>query len=169
MIHDRPASDIVTDAYLAATHDALDVGGELDAMVRSRIEVRDLRADLAQLERDLDARLVEAMGRDRKAVIDGIGQVEVRFSKRRTAWRHDELLPAVVSRIADDPSTLYDPETGVVLPPALIGSNVAARLRECVSFGAGKVVGLRAIGLQPDEFCSEDEAHASVVLPPREA
>lgn len=162
---EREASEVVVEAYLLAS--AVETP-PLDELVGARIDVRDLRSDLAQLERDLDARIVSAMGSDRKAVIEGVGQVEVKWSKRRTGWDHERLIPSVVARLVDDPSTVYDPETAEILPPAAIGANVAARLRECVSFGAGKVVGLRALGLQPDEFCSEDPAHASVVLPPRE-
>jgi len=44
---------------------------------------------------------------------------------------------------------------------------VARVLRDCVSFGAGKVTGLRARGITPDEFCQETVDGYSVVLPPR--
>ena len=50
----------------------------------------------------------------------------------------------------------------------LTGWEAAQALRECISFGAGKVTGLRARGLQPDEYCKETPDGWSVQLPPRD-
>jgi hypothetical protein len=99
-------------------------------------------------------------------VVEGLGEVEIKRRTKRTAWRHDELLPVVVARIMDEPTTLYD-DDGTLLPYAQIGHNVASRLRECIGLGAGKVTGLRAMGIQPDEFCKEEADGYAVQLPPR--
>lgn len=127
------------------------------------------RAAMRDVELLLEQRLVRLAGTDRKPVVEGLGQVEIRRKTKRLAWRHDEMIPAVVSRIVDERDVLWDPESGSMLPPAQIGANVTARLRECVSFGAGKVTGLRALGLQPDEFCREEPDGVSVQLPARDS
>lgn len=128
--------------------------------------IRDCRADLAVLHDEVTKDLCAVAG-EKSFEVDGLGLVEIRQSRRRTQWRKDELIPAVIARIADEPGVVFDRETGERLPPHQLAHNVAVRLGECVSFGAGKVTGLRGIGLEPDEFCVEDEAAWSVKLPGR--
>jgi len=130
--------------------------------------VRDARADLADLGRLVEQLFVAQVGNARHYVVEGLGELEIRRATKRTRWRHDALLAAVIARVMDEPATIYDPATGELLPYTQIGHNVTARLRECVSFGAGKVTGIRAIGLQPDEFCDEEPGAKSVQLPPRQ-
>lgn len=138
-----------------------------DATAILMVAVRDLRADLATFYRHLEQDLIHTVG-VRHMVVEGVGEVSVHHKTKRTGWRHAEMIPAIIARVMDEPATIYDPETGELLPHATIGANVAARLRECVSMGAGKVTGLRAIGLQPDEFCNEEDDGWSVQLPPRQ-
>lgn len=136
------------------------------ASVLMLIGIRDLRQDLASLAHDIEAALVEDA--PRHMMIEGVGEIEVKTATRRTGWQHDALVAQVVARAIDEPGTIYDPETGELLPYAAIGANIAARLRDCVSFGAGKLTGLRSVGLDPDEFCRVEESHRQVVLPRRE-
>lgn len=128
--------------------------------------IRDARTDLATLAARVERDLLLEAG-ERHFVVEGLGEFTVKRRTKRTAWQHEQMVAAVVSRVMDEPATITDPESGERLPYATIGHNVAARLRECVSFGAGKVTGLRAIGLQPDEFCSEQPDGYSVALPAR--
>jgi hypothetical protein len=127
---------------------------------------REARAGLAVLEKKIERDLIHAAG-EKRFVVDGIGEVEIKKRTRRTAWRHDELLPVVVARIMDEPGTLFDRESGEKLPPTVMGLHVAARLRQCISFGAGKVTGLVPLGIDPTEFCSVESDGYAVVLPPR--
>src|SRR5690242_17637887 len=144
-----------------------DPAGLSDAeIVGLLVRIRDCRAGLAVLASTLELAVAQRHGPD-KWVVDNVGEVQVRRSVARRAWRHDELIPAVIARIIGEPATIYDPETGELLPYAQIAANITVRLRDCVSFGAGKVTGLRALGLQPDEFCEQDDAHYSVQLPRR--
>lgn len=129
--------------------------------------IRDCRTDLANLFAAVERDLISNAG-EKRFIVEGVGEVEIKRGMKRTGWRHDELVPAVVARIVDEPETLCDTETGELHPPAVIGHNVANRLRECVSFGAGKVTGLRPLGLQSDEFCHEEPKAWSVKLPPRQ-
>lgn len=146
--------------YEAGEHDR-------DMLVRVLCEVRDLRADLASFAADVTRDLLP-LATEKKFIVSGLGEVTVRKQTKRTAWQHDQLLPALIARIMDEKETLYDPETGELLPYTQIGHNLTARLRACVSFGAGKVTGLRSIGLQPDEFCTETPDGWGVELPARQ-
>lgn len=137
-----------------------------DDLVRLLVAIRDERASLASFAADVQTDLF-AHADEKRFVVPGLGEVEIKKSTKRTGWRHDEMLPAVIARVMDEHETLYDPETAELLPYVQIGHNLTARLRECVSFGGGKVTGLRAIGLQPDEFCKEDDNGWDVKLPPR--
>jgi hypothetical protein len=71
-------------------------------------------------------------------------------------------VPVVVARALDERQV--DEATGEYERES---SAVARVLRECISLGAGKVTGLRARGIQPDEFCKEEPDGWAVMLPPR--
>ena len=146
--------------------DAGNLGADESAHIMAA--VRDARADLADLGHLAEQLFLVRVGNARHYVVEGLGELEIRRATKRTRWRHDELLSAVIARVMDEPATIYDPFTGELLPYTQIGHNVTGRLRECVSFGAGKVTGIRAIGLQPDEFCEEEPGAMSVQLPPRQ-
>lgn len=130
--------------------------------------IRDCRADLAALAKQVEGELLVASG-EKRFVVEGLGEFEIRKNIKRTGWQHDDLLTVLLARIADEPGVWCDIETGEKNPPVEIGRRITQRLRECVSFGNGKVTGLRAIGLQPDEFCKEEPDGYSVKLPPRAA
>jgi hypothetical protein len=130
--------------------------------------IRDCRQDLAALYKRIETDLMNEAG-EKRFVVEGGGEVEIKHTTKRTQWRHSDLLAAVIARVMDEPATIYDQETGELLPYMTIGHNVTERLRDCVSLGAGKVTGIRAIGLQPDEFCHEEDGGYSVKLWPREA
>jgi hypothetical protein len=134
-----------------------------DELARLLVAIRDVRAAFAAFADRVESDLLIESG-DKSWVVDGLGEVEIKRSIRRTGWRYDELVPIVVARVADEPGVLFDPETGERVPWTESAHRIAARLRECFSFSA-KVTGLRAIGIQPDEFCTEDEAAWSVRLP----
>jgi hypothetical protein len=136
-------------------------------IARLLIAVRDLRADLGETATTLETVLVQEMGRGRKLELPGYGLVEVRKRWKRSRWDWSELLPVIAARIVDDPATIFDPETGEVLPPAVIGANVATRLRDAISFSSAKVTALREMGIQVDEFCEEEPDGYAVQLPAR--
>lgn len=126
--------------------------------------IRRCRADLAEFADEVEKALLAVMG-EKNLEVPGVGLVEVKKATRRTQWQHDDLLAAVVARLADEPGVFFDPEDGVFLPSQTIGHNIARRLRECVSFGAGKVTGLRALGIDPSEYCTEDEGRYAIKMP----
>lgn len=124
--------------------------------------LRDVKADAARAYSAVEQTVIAAAGK-KSYEVPGLGMVEIKKSTKRSAWRHDELVPVIVSHALDERQ--FDPDTGEALERE--AETVARVLRECVSFGAGKVTGLRARGIQPDEFCVEQEDGYSVRLPPR--
>lgn len=136
-----------------------------DDIARLMVNIRDLRASLRDTLTELEHEFVASMNGDKKLEVDGLGEFAVKRKTSRTGWDHDALISAVVARIVDEPSMVWDPTTGEMLPPNAIGANVARRLRDAISFGAGKVTGLRALGLDPDEYCHEEDAGYGVQLP----
>lgn len=100
--------------------------------------------------------------------VPNLGRVEVRTSRRRTKWQHDEVFRHVLARIADDRSVFWDMEDGTFHPPAEIARLIVERLRDVLS-PSWKITGLNALGLDDSEFCQVDEAHYSVMLPARKA
>lgn len=124
--------------------------------------LRDIKQDAARAYDEVERHLLSIAG-EKSYEIDGLGVVEIKGSPKRSAWRHDELIPVIVARALDERQK--DPETGEILERE--AEAVARVMRECIGFGAGKVTGLRARGIQPDEFCTESEMTYSVKLPPR--
>ena len=139
-----------------------------DALVALLCDIRDLRADLAALAKAAESELMPLAGA-KQFVVPNIGEVTIRKQTKRTGWKHDLLLPVLIARIMDEPETIFDPATGELLPYVQIGHNLANRLRACISFGAGKVTGLREIGLDEEEFCTVTPEGWSAVLPPRQS
>lgn len=94
------------------------------------------------------------------------GRWEIRQSKNRTGWKHDELIPVVV-KAGQRERRIIDPENGEVEDE---GFAVARALRECFSLGAGKIRGLQARGIDPADYCNEEPGSYDVVIPaPSEA
>lgn len=122
--------------------------------------IRDLRMLDTLVRREVKARA------GAKKVETAHGLVEIKMETKRTQWRKDELLAHVTARIVELPGVLTD-EEGELHPPSVIASNVVHALKGAVSISGGKVTGMRALGLQPDEFCHEDINGYSVVLPKR--
>ena len=149
--------DVLADAVAAESRDEL---------VTLLVYIRDLRADLAALAKAVECELMPLAG-EKQFVVPNIGEVTIRKQTRRTGWKHDLLLPVLIARIMDEPETIFDRETGELLPYVQIGHNLTRRLRECVSFGAGKVTGLKAIGLDEEDFCTVTPDGYGVELPPR--
>lgn len=137
-----------------------------EALAIVLVAIRECRAELANLYDVVERDCLGEMG-EKRMLVGGVGEVEVKHATTRTAWEYDSLVPAIVARLADEPGVFYDPKDGVFLPSATIGANVARRLRECLSISGGKVTGLRALGIDPDEYCHTEHGKAQIKLPKR--
>lgn len=137
-----------------------------EALAVVLVAIRECRMQLASLSSTIERDLLQIM--PKKLIVAGVGEVEAKRTSSRTAWDYETLIPAIVGRVADEPGMFFDPEDGTQLPYQTIGHNIARRLRECVSFSGGKVTGLRALGIDPSEYCHETWGDAQVKLPARQ-
>lgn len=160
------------DASVHQLDRALNAIESLVGEVADRDYLAHLLADLVEAKRNL-ARVFDATEKALLAVsgtksyeVPNLGMVEVKRKTSYKAWQHDELVKALVARIADEPGIFYDPEAGDRLPPAQMVANAVARLREAMS-PSWKVTGIRAFGLDESEFCQVDPQDFSVKLPSR--
>ena len=136
-------------------HEALLADDPKD-LARALAVTRDAKADLAVVFRDIEDRLTGHWPDEADAVVvDGLGVFGLHRRTKRTGWDHDSLIADIVATV--DTTDNPDPTSAVV-----------AALRACISFGAGKVTGLRARGLQPDEYCQETDGGLTVEMPPRD-
>lgn len=161
----------MTDVHDLTLHDlweSVEADPSPDVLAHVLVTIRDLRGRLAELAADVEQSLARKMP-DKILDVPDVGRFERKVSRRRSQWDHDALVAAVIARIVDDPDVWVNAETGELHPLAERATRIAARLRDCISFGAGKVTGLRALGLQPDEYCQEDGAKVSILLPPKVA
>lgn len=87
--------------------------------------------------------------------IPGLPPVEPKWSKARTAWRNDDLARDVKPLlVVDENGEKLDPEAAVAKAFSVVslnGSNV-------------KTTGLRALGLEPGDYCQEETKDPTVVI-----
>lgn len=143
--------------FLAAEAARLTDDTDFPALARALLVLRDLKQDAATIYSDLEALALTLMG-DHRVEVTGLGVFESHRRTKRTGWDHDALVADVLSAAAGEFEEVAD------LDPW----EAVRALRECISFGAGKVTGLRSRGLQPDEYCAEKPDGWSLQLPPRD-
>lgn len=131
-----------------------------DSLAAVLYALRDVKRRAAEVYSACERALLSEAG-DKSFVVPNLGKFEVKRSTKRSGWRHDELVPVLVSKAMEERH--FDGTSGEVESE---GHAVARVLRDCISFGAGKVTGLRDRGIQADEYCQVDEASYSVQLPP---
>src|SRR5688572_20959006 len=92
----------VIDAQLALNDLAALAGELVNSILLAELlaSIRDIKADAARAYSEVERFLLAAMG-ERKIEVPGVGLVESKKRTKRTAWRHDELIPVVVARALD--------------------------------------------------------------------
>lgn len=139
-------------------HEALLADQPAD-LARALAILRDLKQDAATIYSEIEQRYLDSLpDYGDRVEVPGLGVVETHRRTKRTKWDTDALVADVLGAAAGDDRAVGD------LDPW----EAVTALRECISFGAGKVTGLRARGLQPDEYCQETPDGWSVQLPPRD-
>lgn len=91
-----------------------------------------------------------------------IGRFEVKKNTKRSGWRYDELIPAIVAA-GQRERRIISPEDGEVESE---GHAVARAMRDCLSLSGGKVTGLRARSIDPDEYAISEDGGYDIQLPP---
>lgn len=162
-----PWSLIDTCAEIAGLADVIDQhikdGTDHEAVAVLAVAISEARQQLAEVEKRSQEHLISVLPRslDKKTgelrlakeyVIPGLSApVTTKRSPRRTEWRNDDLWNEVLNSTA------------------LCRSDIADQiddLRAALSLG-WSLTGLRALGIDPDDYCKADPAHESVQLPKR--
>ena len=139
-------------------HEALLADQPAD-LARALAVVRDLKQDAATIYSEVEQRYLDALNDYGDRIeVPGLGLVETHRRTKRTGWDHDTLVTDVLDAAAGPDRPVDD----------LTPWETAQALRKAISFGQGKVTGLRDLGLQPDEYCQETPEGWSVQLPPRD-
>lgn len=133
-----------------------------EALAIELAAIRDLRADLGALAHEIEGELIASAGQKR-FVVEGLGEVQIRKNIKRTEWDNDGLTRVLVARALDERREMF-PGTGEFEPAH---EAVARVLAECAR-PSWRVQPLRDHGLTVDEFCREELNGWQVQLPPRE-
>lgn len=136
---------------------------EVDALLHVLHALRDAKRACDFAYKEVEKQVIRHAG-ERHLEVPGLGVVEIKRSKKRSAWDIPEAMRAVVARIIDEPGVLAD-EEGEIRPPHHIAEQVAVKLRDAFGIYSGKVGGFRKLGLDVSEFCTEEDGVYSVVLP----
>lgn len=117
-----------------------------------RPQIALLRQCEAGIERWI-ARCFAAEGWRDPHELPGIGMVEVRRSKTRRAWQHDLLKSKWLAAYVKSTG-------GEVTDPA----QVRDALFDVVSVSGWKVTGLKALDIDPDDYCDSEPGTPTVVI-----
>lgn len=126
----------------------------------ARVEA--LLADMRFVRDTLKTATAESMGtyRVRTLVIGSVAVLEASNTYDRHGWRHEDLLPAMLRAMGVD--HLVNTETGEKFD----AEDLSPRILACLT-PSWKLTGLRAIGLDPDDWCefTEDDNGRPVRTP----
>lgn len=121
---------------------------ELIFAARELVRTRGLLRELQQTE-SLLVRQVATLMPQWQHTIEGVGTLKKHQAKDSERWDIDRLLPIIAARTADE---AVDRETGELIPIGALAELVGRRIRECFGVYRGKVTGVRALGLNPDDY-----------------
>jgi hypothetical protein len=130
--------------------------GDIDRLAHGLHALRPILRDLNDLVRRVEDHVADLMP-DKVVELDGLPPMERRRGTDRKAWDSDDLLRDVVRTVSD-----LDTTTGElrVDPDRLL-----TVLRQVVPFTGSlswRVVALRDLGLDPDEYCTTSPGRVSV-------
>ena len=134
--------------------------GDLDSLAHGLHALRRLKRDLAMLESAVEADVAKLMPQP-TVEFDGFVAQRRRGTDRK-AWQSEQLLDQVLLRAA------HDPETGEVIDdPYLLRDRVSELVRmtlPVVPSTGWRVTGLKALGLDPEDWCESSPGRTSVQL-----
>lgn len=156
-------------AYLNSLESLLDATWDFDEKFRagslenldtaSLVSMLDAVRDMVNTLKTTDEQIVEALVKKMGDPVSIGGAVaEVKWGKPRKQWETEKLGALVSEEIL---TRAIDPETGALEVPV---SQLIQRLLNFVGVSYWKVTALKALGIDPDEFCEVGPAKASVVI-----
>lgn len=123
-------------------------------------EVRSVRQALGLRERAIEDLLTDVMFEDTMEV-PGLGVVQRRQGKDRKGWDSEGLLSTVIRRSLDPEQTGELPDLPEAVERIRIGVLAAAPLTASTGW---RVTALKALDLDPDEWCTTSPGRASVQI-----
>lgn len=115
-------------------------------------------ADQAGAVKDALVRHVYLTGEHgRNVIVEGVGPVDITRARDRKAWDERGMIQAVIDRRMEERGGEMPNEPWEVVEWVL----------EVASVDYGRVTPLRALGLDPDDYCTSTPGRVGVSLPPR--
>jgi hypothetical protein len=147
---------------LDAQRSELAAAGETGMLAFGLDRIRELRRQLGDLERAVEADVVGLM-ESKTEVIDGLGTLERKKGTDRKHWQSDDLLRQLVRDAYLD--AVDDMEPGD--DPSMIVGRVFDTVTACVPITPSlgwRVTALRAHGIDVDEWCEARPGRVSVQI-----
>ena len=142
------------DAERVALHEA----GEVDDLARGLAAIKILMSDLRMLADATEANVAELMPSKRHE-IEGLGTLERRKGTDRKAWEWESLWPLLVRLTLDPDGTGELPD----LPTTV--ASLTSLTQEVIGLTPSKqprVTALRAMGVDPDDWCDATPGRVTV-------
>jgi len=112
-------------------------------------DLRDVKQAASEAYSNVEGALIHAMGKERQVLVEGLGLVERKKVIRRKDWRNEALWLEVVGHARSD------------------GREPHHVLAE-VSRPSWRIEALRGIGIDPADYCLEEDQGWSLKLPSRD-
>lgn len=145
--------------------DALDRSPRIETAAALVHRIQRARAALGLAEDMLAEFLLDVAGTGLQEHVDGVPPFEVRVGRDRKEWQHDAVVRDLVPRIADGIGIAGAvTDDGERVERSDVVRLVIERFRECSSDG-WKVTGLRALMLDPEDYCKSSRGRVSVNFP----
>lgn len=161
-LHQQPALTTLRQAIAAVDEQrqALVEAGDLHNLAHGLAQIGALLGDLRQLQTAVEAD-VAALMVDKKVEIDGLGVIERRKGTDRKAWDWPSLLPLLIRSEVDPEGTGELPAAPVVVEAI---TRVIVDVIGVTPSKGPKITGLRARGLDPDEWAETSPGRVSVQI-----
>jgi hypothetical protein len=137
------------------TAESLDV----EALAVAHVELADVIRRLRDVAQTVEDRLAEVM--PQRLEVDGLPILERRRGVERRAWQSDELLRTVIRRSVDPEGTGELPSGPEIVERV---TEVIERVMPVTPSLGWRATALRAMGLDPDEWCETKLGRARVVV-----
>lgn len=122
----------------------------VDSLAGALNILREARRALGDAERDIEAHLAEAMGKEKLVVVAGLGTLERKHSKVSPKWDHERLRPMLAALSRDERK--LNEETGEIEGESEAAIRVFTDVAAVSYYRLGK---LKERGLNPDDYCED--------------
>lgn len=149
---------VVPDATIVLSPDTTDLTILLQNLRRARKQIMDA-------ERFVEDELTKTVPPHAWTyTVAGIGECKIHSGSRRDQWDNDNLLTAMAHTIAGEMPVLADPEQGEVVNNVTLVATILAMFTAAAT-PKWKVTGLRAVHIDPVDYCHVTYGRKTVETP----